>query len=280
MVISRSSRVRFVLASIALAHLTCRGDVPTSPQPAAVQSHDVSGGAVALNDPPRPVLRTTPPADATSRPFPTIMGVAPLTVKFNLCRSEDPDPGDSLNELFHFGDSDAPAFNPDGSFNADFSRFCRTEHVYEKVGAYVATIIVTDKHLEDQTRDAVAMAQVTLNLTIIATDAPPPRGPGGPDLGGPSPDPDTLPKVVITIVSIAGDMSFSPNPANVRVGQRVAWQNGDSFPHTATQNGGAFDTGELAPGEMSGTVTIGSPGSLNYHCGIHPSMVGTLNVNP
>jgi plastocyanin len=86
--------------------------------------------------------------------------------------------------------------------------------------------------------------------------------------------------MTITIVGENFNMSFSPNPANIRVGQQVVWHNADSvLPHTATQNGG-FDTGTLSPGNTSKAITISAAGTISYYCNIHPSMVGTLNVTP
>lgn len=86
--------------------------------------------------------------------------------------------------------------------------------------------------------------------------------------------------VVIAIVGIAGGMSYSPNPANVRVGQRVAWRNDDNVAHTATQTGNGFDTSTIFAGATSAPLTIATPGDLSYFCRIHPVMVGTLSVTP
>jgi plastocyanin len=86
--------------------------------------------------------------------------------------------------------------------------------------------------------------------------------------------------VTITITGMNGSQSFSPNPATVKAGQTVAWTNADSITHTATANGGAFNTGNIAPGTTSGSVTMSTAGSFDYHCSIHPTMVGTLTVTP
>ncbi len=75
-------------------------------------------------------------------------------------------------------------------------------------------------------------------------------------------------------------MSYSPNPANVRVGQRVAWRNDDNIAHTATQIGNGFDTSTVPGGATSAPLTVTTPGSLSYFCRIHPAMVGTLSVTP
>jgi plastocyanin len=48
--------------------------------------------------------------------------------------------------------------------------------------------------------------------------------------------------------------------------------------HTATQDGGGFDTGLVPPGGTSAPITVSTPGTLSYHCAIHPGMVGALNV--
>jgi plastocyanin len=84
--------------------------------------------------------------------------------------------------------------------------------------------------------------------------------------------------VVITIVAENGNMSFSPNPATVTRGQTVAWRNSAGTVHTATQNGGAFNTGNINSGDTSGAITMSTAGTMDYHCALHPAMVGTLNV--
>jgi plastocyanin len=94
----------------------------------------------------------------------------------------------------------------------------------------------------------------------------------GPSPSGPS-------DVTITIAGMSGSNSYSPNPATVKVGQKVAWRNADSVAHTATADGSAFDTGTIAPGATSGSITMSAAGSFPYHCTIHGfSMVGTLTV--
>jgi len=86
--------------------------------------------------------------------------------------------------------------------------------------------------------------------------------------------------VTITITGINGNMSYSPDPATAKVGQRVVWRNSGGTTHTATEDGGAFDTGNINNGGVSAPITMGTAGSFGYHCTIHPSMVGTLNVTP
>jgi plastocyanin len=68
--------------------------------------------------------------------------------------------------------------------------------------------------------------------------------------------------------------------ASLRVGQQVRWHNADTETHTATQDGGGFDTGLIRPGATSAPITVTASGTLRYHCEVHPSMVGALDVTP
>ena len=84
--------------------------------------------------------------------------------------------------------------------------------------------------------------------------------------------------MVVMIRGQNGGMSFSANPASVKVGQTVSWQNADTAAHTARADGGAFDTGNVSPGATSAPIKMSTAGTFPYHCGVHPSMVGTLTV--
>jgi hypothetical protein len=153
------------------------GGSPAQPNPA--QSNATSGSVRATNTAPSLVLRTVPPMNTTTSPYPTVQGVVPLAVRFNLCPSGDPDTSDSLNWQFNFGDTDSktPAFLPNGAFNPDFEQFCRVDHTYNSAGSYTATLSVTDKHQEDQSRGVSALARTTQFITINAfAIAPPPPG--------------------------------------------------------------------------------------------------------
>lgn len=78
----------------------------------------------------------------------------------------------------------------------------------------------------------------------------------------------------ITIRGQNGTQAFSPNPATFG-GQQVVFVNNDSVMHRVVLNDGSLDTGDIAPGATSRTVTM--PGSgANYHCTIHPGMIGSV----
>jgi plastocyanin len=77
-------------------------------------------------------------------------------------------------------------------------------------------------------------------------------------------------------VSIA-NLNFDPATVTVNVGDTVTWTNNDSVDHTATANGGSFDTGSIGNGQ-SDSVTFTAAGNFPYHCSLHPQMTGTVVV--
>jgi plastocyanin len=86
-------------------------------------------------------------------------------------------------------------------------------------------------------------------------------------------------RVTVRIVDNNGNMSFDPEVATVRVGQTVVFANNDDIVHEiASDANGLFDVGTIAPGTTSATFTVARAGTVPYHCEIHPSMVGSLNV--
>ena len=78
---------------------------------------------------------------------------------------------------------------------------------------------------------------------------------------------------VVTIV----DFRFAPADLTVAVGDTVTWTNDDGAAHTATATGGAFDSGNLEPGEAF-SFTFASAGEYPYLCTYHPEMTGTISV--
>jgi plastocyanin len=73
------------------------------------------------------------------------------------------------------------------------------------------------------------------------------------------------------------EFSYEPDPVVVQVGGKVIWQNEDTAPHTATADDGSFDTGTIEKGKL-GSATFKEPGTFTYHCEIHPTMHGTVEV--
>jgi plastocyanin len=73
-------------------------------------------------------------------------------------------------------------------------------------------------------------------------------------------------------------MSYSPAAVTVALGQRVSWRNADTTPHTATENGALWDTGNIDAGATSAPIPMNTPGTFSYFCTLHPLMQGTLTV--
>ena len=80
----------------------------------------------------------------------------------------------------------------------------------------------------------------------------------------------------ITITGQKGSQSFTPNPAMSTTGQMVVWKNDDTITHRIVVADLNIDTGNIAPGASSQPVSLANV-SKNYHCSLHPSMVGSLN---
>ena len=74
-----------------------------------------------------------------------------------------------------------------------------------------------------------------------------------------------------------GSLSFSPNPAAFG-GQMVVFRNADSVLHRVQLNDMSVDTGDIAPGATSRAVQM-PVGGMNYHCALHPDMVGAINAS-
>jgi plastocyanin len=75
---------------------------------------------------------------------------------------------------------------------------------------------------------------------------------------------------------------FVPQSVSITAGQYVTWRNSDAIPHTTTQDAlptPVWDSGSIASGN-SFQRYFATPGTFTYHCAIHPSMTGTVVVNP
>jgi plastocyanin len=81
-----------------------------------------------------------------------------------------------------------------------------------------------------------------------------------------------------TIVFIR-DFAFATPTVHVKAGNSVAWVNCEptATPHTSSADGGAWDSGSLAPAAAF-TRAFATVGTFPYHCAIHPSMKATVIV--
>jgi plastocyanin len=97
--------------------------------------------------------------------------------------------------------------------------------------------------------------------------------------------------VKVTIVaggSTLGDKGYSPNPVNVKVGQKVIWTNDDSVQHTITSGApGSADSGKEFDSGLTKLINKGETfehtftkaGTFPYYCQLHPTMLGKVIVS-
>ena len=90
-----------------------------------------------------------------------------------------------------------------------------------------------------------------------------------------------LPANAATSISIL-DFRFGPASRLVAQGGTITWHNGSvgGNQHTSTQDRplGLWNTGLLNPGRTSSAVQLLAAGSYAYHCNVHPTMHGVVQV--
>ena len=79
-----------------------------------------------------------------------------------------------------------------------------------------------------------------------------------------------------TTVQIKNSAYGTP-AVQAKVGDVVAWTNGDSVPHTATMDDGSCDTGQIAGGATA-MLVFTAPGTYTYHCTVHPATMKDVTV--
>jgi len=73
------------------------------------------------------------------------------------------------------------------------------------------------------------------------------------------------------------DFQFSPATVTVNLGDTVKWTNRGSSTHTSTSDTGAWNSGNLSPGQSFSRV-FSAEGTFKFHCAIHTSMTGSVVV--
>ncbi len=71
--------------------------------------------------------------------------------------------------------------------------------------------------------------------------------------------------------------AFAPQQTEILPGESVTWTNVSERLHTVTASDGSFDTGDF-PGGATFAYTFPAVGSFPYHCTIHPTMTGEVDV--
>jgi plastocyanin len=141
--------------------------------------------------------------------------------------------------------------------------------------AAVALAVVLVGCGSDDDEPVSAAASATTAPTAAAT-APATSGSVDPYGGSAA---TTAPPAAGAATVTIDNFAFDPKTPTFKVGQTVTVVNNDSLPHTWTSSDGGFDTGTIQAGK-SGTVTLSKAGTFGVVCTIHPSMTGTVTVQP
>ena len=128
-----------------------------------------------------------------------------------------------------------------------------------------------------------------LNGTLDPAQAPPPIATANAAFAGP---PVTLGKpleapfgqasydnVLFDGTLYMDDFTFTASKVQIPAGTTITWHNNSPSVHTATDNGGSFDTGDVQPGQDA-SVEFDTPGTYTYTCTPHPWMSGQIIVTP
>src|SRR5262249_2777281 len=70
-------------------------------------------------------------------------------------------------------------------------------------------------------------------------------------------------------------VAYAPAQVSAHVGDSVEWTNDDIVAHTATARNGAWDV--MVGPNSKGSITLKSPGTIEYYCRLQPNMVGSNN---
>jgi len=134
------------------------------------------------------------------------------------------------------------------------------------------------------TTDGDAVWAFALNGTVDELPSPPPirtkAQVGGPlvKLGDPVAATNTIAGQQIFDGTVnVQDYQFLPARIQVPAGTTVGFQNTGAVVHTATENGGKWDTGDIAPGETK-QITLDTAGIYTFTCSPHPWMLGQVVV--
>lgn len=74
------------------------------------------------------------------------------------------------------------------------------------------------------------------------------------------------------------DMAFEPETATIVPGDTVTWTNRMGLPHTVLPDNGEFEGSGPLGQNQTFSHTFDEPGTVGYHCEIHPHMTGTVVV--
>ena len=115
------------------------------------------------------------------------------------------------------------------------------------------------------------MIAVLFIATLVACSAPNNKTNTLPTAG-----PSNVPTQSGATVSIE-NFTFVPASVTIKVGDTVTWTNNDTAAHTVAIDQLNVTSDSLEQGATY-SFKFATAGTYNYHCGVHPSMTGTVVV--
>jgi plastocyanin len=128
----------------------------------------------------------------------------------------------------------------------------------------------------------IAMFMLSLGLATAC---------GSDSTTGPNPTPTPGDVNIVAGASLLTTTAFNPNPKQLSLAGAatvaVRWVNtdggggygGSSVAHQIASDNGAFATSQPLGSGATYSVNLAA-GTYQYHCAIHPNMVGTITVGP
>lgn len=90
---------------------------------------------------------------------------------------------------------------------------------------------------------------------------------------------------IVPEAAVLEDKAYQPNPVKINVGEKIIWTNNDLTIHTVTEGNpstnvttNGFDSGLLNPEETFKYV-FDKAGTIQYHCILHPTMIGSVIIS-
>src|SRR5690554_3499511 len=81
---------------------------------------------------------------------------------------------------------------------------------------------------------------------------------------------------IVHVVEIK-NLSFVPKSIKAARGDKIVWINKDMFPHNIVDSGSQVTLSETLAKDDKFSYIVDK--DMNYKCGFHPSMTGTINVS-
>ena len=98
------------------------------------------------------------------------------------------------------------------------------------------------------------------------------------DTGTTTVPPPTAAHASIDVLTVSDDLKFTPASQDAQVGDVVQWSNSGSVMHTVTFDDFASLSDVSLQGGATWEVKFAAAGTYAYHCTVHPTMTGTINL--